>query len=67
MSDKRQNHQLELAFLQIKLKLKVNSEKSAVARPWERKFLGFSFARDRQPKRRICAESGEAVRNECEN
>ena len=26
-----------------KLKLKVNSEKSAVARPWERKFLGFSF------------------------
>jgi RNA-directed DNA polymerase len=29
-------------FITVKLKLKVNSEKSAVARPWERKFLGFS-------------------------
>ena len=26
-------------FLSSKLKLKVNQEKSAVARPWERKFL----------------------------
>ena len=30
-------------FISQKLKLKVNSEKSAVARPRERKFLGFSF------------------------
>ena len=30
-------------LLEGKLKLKVNREKSAVARPWERKFLGFSF------------------------
>src|SRR5467141_3152691 len=30
-------------LLTTKLKLRVNSEKSAVARPWERKFLGFSF------------------------
>ena len=30
-------------FLTTKLKLKVNEQKSAVARPWERKFLGFSF------------------------
>lgn len=44
-------------FLQIKLKLKVNSEKSAVARPWERKFLGFSFTRDREPKRRIAPKA----------
>ena len=28
-------------------------QKSAVARPWERKFLGFSFTSRRQPKRRI--------------
>lgn len=27
----------------LKLKLKVNEQKSAVAQPWERKFLGFSF------------------------
>lgn len=30
-------------YLEIKLKLKVNREKSAVDRPWNRKFLGFSF------------------------
>ncbi|MBZ4654772.1 MAG: RNA-directed polymerase (Reverse transcriptase) [Peptococcaceae bacterium] len=30
-------------FLEGKLKLKVNPEKSAVDRPWKRKFLGFSF------------------------
>jgi RNA-directed DNA polymerase len=30
-------------YLERKLKLKVNSQKSAVDRPWKRKFLGFSF------------------------
>jgi group II intron reverse transcriptase/maturase len=30
-------------FIEKKLKLKVNMEKSAVDRPWKRKFLGFSF------------------------
>jgi RNA-directed DNA polymerase len=30
-------------YLTEKLRLKVNEAKSAVARPWERKFLGFSF------------------------
>ncbi|WP_427340781.1 group II intron reverse transcriptase/maturase, partial [Caloranaerobacter sp. DY30410] len=30
-------------FLEKRLKLKVNKEKSAVDRPWRRKFLGFSF------------------------
>jgi RNA-directed DNA polymerase len=30
-------------FITQKLKLKVNEAKSAVARPQERKFLGFSF------------------------
>lgn len=44
-------------FLQDKLKLKVNDEKSAVARPWERKFLGFSFSWDREPKRRIAPKA----------
>ncbi len=32
-------------YLSTKLKLKVNEAKSAVGRPWERKFLGFSFTR----------------------
>ncbi len=30
-------------FIEKKLKLKVNREKSAIDRPWKRKFLGFSF------------------------
>lgn len=30
-------------FIEDKLKLKVNREKSAVGRPWKLKFLGFSF------------------------
>ncbi len=38
-------------------KLKVNQQKSAVARPWERKFLGFSFTNGRQPKRRIAPKA----------
>ena len=32
-------------FITGKLKLKVNAAKSAVARPWERTFLGFTFTR----------------------
>src|ERR1700757_1069629 len=35
------------------MKLKVNGAKSAVARPAERKFLGFSFSHNKEPKRRI--------------
>jgi len=46
-------------FISVKLKLKVNSAKSAVARPWDRKFLGFSLSRDRQPKRRIAPKAAE--------
>lgn len=40
-------------FITVRLKLRVNSEKSAVGRPWERKFLGFSFTLNREPRRRI--------------
>jgi len=40
-----------------KLKLKVNEQKSAVARPWERKFLGFSFTWAKTPKRRIAPKA----------
>ena len=44
-------------FLSERLKLKVNQEKSAVARPWTRKFLGFSFTNSREPKRRIAPKA----------
>jgi RNA-directed DNA polymerase len=44
-------------LLTTKLKLRVNSAKSAGARPWERKFLGFSFTNHKQPKRRLAPKS----------
>jgi RNA-directed DNA polymerase len=44
-------------FITAKLKLKVNQQKSAVARPWERKFLGFSFTAGREPRRRIAPKA----------
>jgi RNA-directed DNA polymerase len=44
-------------FITHKLKLRVNGEKSAVARPWQRKFLGFSFTNGQQPKRRIAPKA----------
>ena len=40
-------------FVTRRLRLRVNAAKSAVARPWERTFLGFTFTRQRVPKRRI--------------
>lgn len=33
------------SFIEDKLKLKVNRRKSAIGRPWQVKFLGFSFYR----------------------
>jgi len=36
-----------------KLKLKVNRDKSAVDRPWNRTFLGFSFLSNRQATIRL--------------
>src|ERR1700755_637720 len=44
-------------FLTRRLKLKVNEAKSAVARPVERKFLGFSFSNNKDPKRRIAPKA----------
>jgi RNA-directed DNA polymerase len=44
-------------FITMQLKLTVNQQKSAVARPGERKFLGFSFTVNREPKRRIAPKA----------
>ena len=48
-------------FITEKLKLKVNAAKSAVAQPWERKFLGFSFFYTKfgETRRRIAPKSIE--------
>lgn len=45
------------SYIEGKLKLKVNGKKSAVDRPWRRKFLGFSFTKHREPKIRIAKAS----------
>ena len=44
-------------FLTRKLRLKVNESKSAVARPKDRKFLGFSFTSGEVVKRRIAPKA----------
>ena len=45
------------SFIEDKLKLKVNRDKSTLDRPWRRKFLGFSFTFNLEPKIRIAKES----------
>ena len=44
-------------YLTGKLKLRVNKEKSAVGKPQERKFLGFSFTGGVKPRRRIAPKA----------
>lgn len=45
------------AFLDNKQKLTVNERKSAVAHPWERKFLGYSVTWHKQTKLKIAPAS----------
>jgi len=45
------------SFFDRRLRLKVNVEKSAVARPWERKFLGYSLTPNREPRLKVARES----------
>lgn len=44
-------------FLERKLKLKVNRDKSAVARPWKRKFLGYTVTVNKRPRLKPAPES----------
>jgi RNA-directed DNA polymerase len=44
-------------FLAKRLRLKVNREKSAVGRPWKRKFLGYRNTMDRKPRLRPAPQS----------
>lgn len=44
-------------YITKRLKLRVNRDKSAVARPGARTFLGFSFTRGSTPKRRIAPKA----------
>jgi group II intron reverse transcriptase/maturase len=44
-------------FLEKRLRLRVNEEKSAVGRPWERKFLGYSMTWHKRPKLKVASAS----------
>jgi RNA-directed DNA polymerase len=44
-------------FLAVKLKLKVNAAKSAVDRPWRRKFLGYSLTWHKRPRLKVAPAS----------
>jgi RNA-directed DNA polymerase len=50
-------------FLTRKLRLKVNTTKSAVAKPSTRKFLGFSFSVGPEPKRIIAPQAVKRFRS----
>lgn len=53
-----------LRGLYAELRLKVNESKSAVARPWARTFLGYSFyvAKGREVKRRVAPKAMAAMK-----
>lgn len=49
-------------FIEKKLRLKVNELKSAVDRPWKRKFLSFSFTSHKESKIRIAKAALERMK-----
>ena len=51
-----------IRFVEGKLRLKVNRDKSAVDRPWNRKFLGFSFLSNKSATVRIAPKKLEQLK-----
>jgi group II intron reverse transcriptase/maturase len=51
-------------FLGEQLKLKVNPKKSAVDRPWKRKFLGFSMTAQRECRIRVAPQAVERFKGD---
>jgi RNA-directed DNA polymerase len=49
-------------FLEKALKLRVNAAKSAVARPWNRKFLGYSFSNEFASRLRVAPASTQRLK-----
>jgi len=49
-------------FLERRLRLKVNAEKSAVARPWARKFLGYSFTGHWEARLKVATTSVQRLK-----
>jgi RNA-directed DNA polymerase len=50
-------------FLRGRLRLTVNRDKSAVDRPWKRKFLGYTMTAHAEPKLRVAPESVKRLRD----
>ena len=50
-------------FLEVKLRLKVNRTKSAVDRPWKRKFLGYTVTNHRSPRLKPAPESVQRAKD----
>ena len=50
-------------FLEERLKLRVNPKKSAVGRPWQRKFLGYSMTHHKVPQLKVAPESVERLKD----
>jgi RNA-directed DNA polymerase len=50
-------------FITKRLKLKLNADKSAVGRPWKRKFLGFRISADSPPLREIAPNAVERFKH----
>lgn len=49
-------------FLEKKLRLRVNRDKSAVGRPWERSFLGYSMTNNKKPRLKVAPRSMKRFR-----
>ena len=49
-------------FLEKRLRLKLNKDKSSVDRPWKRKFLGYSMTLEKQPRLKVAPESEARLR-----
>ena len=50
------------SFLERRLRLQVNAGESAVARPWERKFLGYSLTWHREARLKVAASSVQRLK-----
>ena len=49
-------------FLEKRLRLRVNREKSAVDRPWRREFLGYTMTWHRQPRLKVSLDSIQRIK-----
>jgi RNA-directed DNA polymerase len=54
-------------FLEEKLRLKVNAEKSSVGRPWNLKFLGYTMTWEKEPRLRPARRSVARLKDKLRN